>query len=153
MDGFKDWFIWFKEWYCCFGKHPEKCAYQFNIPKEAAWLTLQAGQESVVSLCSWAPLTATVTVQGSLKLLLPCKTRVQGLGRNSKYWAEPDCAAPRIPMPRVGGPGMTTWLRYSRIYSVLTAHAVTISPLSLVIKNNICIDCRQWLKSHFKNVP
>ena len=112
MVGFKDCFIWFKEWYCCFGKYPAKRAYPFNLPKEAAWLTLQPGSlESVVRLCSWVPITATVTVQGSLRLLLPCKTGVQGLGKNSRIWAEYDCAAPWVPMPRVGGPGKTTWLR------------------------------------------
>lgn len=96
MVGFKDGFIWFKEWYCCFGKYPAKPAYQFNLPEETAWWTSQAGsQGSVEQPCSWAPITAAVTVQGSLRLLLSHKTGVQGLSRNSRIWSESDCCPSR----------------------------------------------------------
>lgn len=101
MVGFKDGFFWFEKWYCCFGKYPAKHACQFNLPKGTAWWTLQAGsQESIARLCSWAPLTAAVIVQGSLRLLLPHKTGVQVVGRNSRIWAESDCCPSRVTMPR-----------------------------------------------------
>lgn len=130
MVGFKDRFIWFKEWCCCSGKYPAKPAYQFNLPEETAWWTLQAGsQKSAVPFFSCAPITAAVTVQGSLRLLLPHKTGVQGLGRSSRIWAESGCCSSR-------GDNVTE--RHSRIYSVL--RAVTVSPLSLVYWLQVVIE-------------